>query len=208
MPRRRDPFLKALESLRSRAEQGLYIPGEPVIILEEARRLNLSTTPVREALVWLCGYGLVERAPAGGFLAPRLDAAVVRNRYAFRLQCLSISLTDGGRTQGREQGLNGPDASDRDLTDHMLRAVKSTGNAALIDAYQRVCRQLVQLGPAERSLFKDVEAEAGDLVRIFEDPTGAILPAALETYHRRRMDAAALLILEAEAARAAPDPID
>src|SRR5690606_3767999 len=87
MARRRDPFMMALESLRARAEQGVYAPGCPVVITDEARRLNLSTTPVREALVWLSGFGLIERSPTGGFLTPRLERAIVRDRFAFRLQC-------------------------------------------------------------------------------------------------------------------------
>lgn len=200
MTRRRDPFMMALESLRTRAEQGVYVPGSPVVILEEARRLKLSTTPVREALVWLCGYGLVERSPTGGFLAPRLDPAIVRDRFAFRLQCVVNSLTREGQTRGREQGLNGSGQADRDLADHMLRAVQSTGNAALGDAFQRVCRQLVQLASAERRLFTDLETEQGSLIRLFET-SGADLPRALAAYHQRRIEAAPLLILEAEAER-------
>ncbi len=200
MTRRRDPFMTALESLRTRAEQGVYLPGEPVVIVEEARRLGLSTTPVREALVWLCGYGLIERSPTGGFLAPRLDPAIVRDRFAFRLQCVVGSLSAAEGTCGREPGLNVPRQTGLGLSDHLLRAVRSTGNAALADAYQRVCRQLVQLEAAERRLFQDREAEQKAIVRLFES-SDAGLPEALAAYHRRRIEAAPLLILEAEAER-------
>lgn len=197
MTRRRDPFMMALDSLRTRAQQGVYAPGSPIVIMEEAGRLKLSTTPVREALVWLCGYGLIERSPTGGFLAPRLDRAIVRDRFAFRLQCVVSSLTSTGQIQGREQGFNGSHGAVRDLDNHMLRAVKRSGNAALVDAYQRVYRQLVQLAPAERRLFKDFEAERGAIVQLFET-WGGDLPKALLTYHQRRIEAAPLLILEAE----------
>lgn len=207
MTRRRDPFATALESLRSRAEQGQYAPGSPVVILDEARRLNLSTTPVREALVWLCGYGLVERSPTGGFLAPRLDAATVKDRFAFRLQCVLNSLGGSGRTRGREQGLNGSDHPEHDLGAHMLRAVRSTGSGALVDAYQRVCRQLVQLSSAERRLFRDLDEEEAALVSLFED-SASDLVAPLVAYHERRIEAAPLLILEAEAERAASPRVE
>jgi hypothetical protein len=200
--RRRDPFTMALESLQSRAEQGVYVPGTQVVIMDEARRLNLSATPVREALVWLCGYGLVERSPMGGFLAPRLDPAVVRDRFGFRLQCVINSLTATGHSQAREQGLNGGDQAGRGMAALMLRSVKGTGNAALIDAYQRVCRQLIQLGPAELRLFPDLADEESAVVRLFESADDG-LPEALTRYHHRRIEAAPLLILEAEAARSA-----
>ncbi|MFJ6024266.1 hypothetical protein ACIQC9_06685 [Brevundimonas sp. NPDC092305] len=204
MTRRRDPFMQALESLRSRAEQGVYVPGTPVVIMDEARRLNLSTTPVREALVWLCGYGLVERSPMGGFLAPRLDPAIVRDRFAFRLQCVLNSLSRSGHSPAREQGLGGSDPSGADLAAQMLRAVRGTGNAALTDAYGRVCRQLIQLVPAEARLFPDLAEEEANVVRMFETADDG-LPDALGHYHRRRIEAAPLLILEAEAARSTTD---
>lgn len=204
MTRRRDPFMTALESLRSRAEQGVYVPGRPVVIMDEARRLNLSTTPVREALVWLSGYGLIERSPTGGFLAPRLDRAVIRDRFAWRLQCVVHSVACEADGQAEAHGFRGlPDAGG-ELAGRMLRAVKMTGNAALVDAYQRVCSQLVQLRTAEMRLFGDLEEEASRIVRRFDQPRSASraeLLEALTAYHLRRIEAAPLLMLEAEAAR-------
>lgn len=204
MTRRRDPFPMALESLRSRAEVGVYVPGSPVVIMDEARRLNLSTTPVREALVWLCGYGLIERSPTGGFLAPRLDRAIIRDRYAFRLQCVVQSLTGAVDSGSSDQELRGTHDAGPDLAGHMLQAVKRTGNAALVDAYQRVCSQLIQLQAAEKRLFGDIVDEAGRIVLQFDQPRGAAdvsLVEALTAYHRRRIEAAPLLMLEAEAGR-------
>lgn len=204
MTRRRDPFPMALESLRSRAEAGVYVPGSPVVIMDEARRLNLSTTPVREALVWLSGYGLIERSPTGGFLAPRLDRAIIRDRYAFRLQCVVQSLTGGGGGASSEQALRGTRDSGRDLRGHMLRAVKRTGNAALVDAYQRVCSQLVHLEAAETRLFGDMEEETSRIIDQFGQPwavSASSLVEALTAYHQRRIEAAPLLMLEVEAGR-------
>ena len=190
----------ALESLRSRAERGVFPPGRPVVIMDEARRLSLSTTPVREALVWLSGYGLVERSPTGGFLAPRLERAIVRDRFAFRLQCVIASLTTAGDVHGHELGRGGGDVAELNLAGHMLCAVRRAGNAALIDAYVRVCRQLIQLEPAERSLFPDYQEEERSLAGLFA-VGGEGLADGLMRYHRRRIEAAPLLILEAEASR-------
>lgn len=203
MTRRPDPFTTALESLRGRAEQGVYHPGRPVVIIDEARRLSLSTTPVREALGWLCGYGLIERAPQGGFLAPRLDAGVVRDRLAFRLHCLSIGLNGLGRQAAPDDPGHRPNLASR-----MLRAVRGTGNSALVEAYRRVDSQLVQLAGAERRIFSDVDQETSDLLRLFDSPPGSGLKEALTAYHRRRMDAAPLLVIEAEAGRDRPPPGD
>lgn len=204
MSRKRDPFTLALESLRSRAEEGAYAPGAPVIIIEEARRLSLSTTPVREALGWLCGYGLMERGALGGFLAPRLDPALVRDRLAFRLHCLATAVNGAGQAHRARNTGPAPDRVRLSLADHLLRAVQETGNAALIDAYQRVNSQLIQLAPAERRLFVDIDAEAEALVSLFEGPPGGGLPEALTAYHHRRMEAAPLLVIETKSGRSPP----
>ena len=199
MVRKHDPFTLALESVRARAEQGLFTPGAPVVIIEEARRLSLSATPVREALGWLCGFGLIERAPLGGFLAPRLDAALVRDRFAFRLLCLTTSLA--GVPPMRGPIVPGEGKTCRSLSDHMIRVVKTTGNAALVDAFDRVNSLLAQLVDAERRVFGDFEEEAAALVRLFKLNSGSALIDPLITYHHRRMNASSLLILEAEAGR-------
>lgn len=198
--RKHDPFTLTLESLRARAEQGAFTPGAPVVIIEEARRLKLSATPVREALGWLCGFGLIERAPLGGFLAPRLDAALVRDRFAFRLLCLTTSLR-GGDPASRSVVRGGGQRTCRSLSDHMLRAVRTTGNAALVDAYERMNSTLLQLAEAERRLFEDFDHEAAALVGLFKRSSGTDLIDALTAYHQRRMNAAPSLILEAEAGR-------
>lgn len=207
MTRRRDPFTQALASLKTHAEQGVFIPGQPVVIVEEARRLRLSTTPVREALAWLCGFGLIERAPTGGYLAPRLDPAIVRDRLSFRLHCLLASLVHGEDSHDFGPDPEGHDTMAGRLSDHMRLAVKRTGNAALVEAYQRVSSQLEQLSGAEQRLFPDLEAEAERLVRLFERRDDQDLSQAITEFHQRRMKAAPLLVLEAEASRptSAPD---
>ena len=88
MARNRDPFAAALRTLRERVVTGVFSPGLSIIILDEAKALGLSTTPVREALAWLGGEGLIERAPAGGYSGLRLDAAGLAGRYRLRRHCL------------------------------------------------------------------------------------------------------------------------
>lgn len=199
MTRRRDPFTTALDSLRTRAERGLFAPGRPVVIIDEARRLNLSTTPVREALAWLCGFGLIERAPAGGFVAPRLEPAILRDRLAFRLHCLSTAINGASQSHGVVPGDPNGAKPAQELADQMRRAVRGTGNATLIDAYERVCSQLRPVADAERVLFADLDLEATTLVGLFRKPACSGLREALSLYHQRRIEAAPLLIVEAEA---------
>lgn len=201
MTRRRDPFMLALDNIRECAQRGGYPAGRPVVIIDEARRLGLSTTPVREALAWLCGEGLIERAPLGGFLAPRLDATVVRDRFAFRLHCIATSLDivadlqDGSLPTGlvTSQGLN--------LAERLDILVRSAGNQVLFNAFERIGSLLLPLARAEKRIFPDQEEEARVVARLFCAGSLSALRASLVDYHQRRMEAAPLLILERETER-------
>lgn len=195
MTRSRDPFAIALDHIRRRALAGAYRPGQPVVIVDEARRLALSTTPVREALAWLCGEGVIERSPSGGFLAPRLDPGAIRDRYAFRLLCLEASLDrlEALMAGGAQAELAA--APPADLAAQMDWWVRSTGNQVLADAFERVGRLLVQFASAERRLFADRDEEASKILALWPSD-GIRLRQALLEYHRRRMEAAPLLALE------------
>lgn len=196
MAKSRDPFFTALVSIRKAAESGDYAAGEPIVIVEEARRLRLSTTPVREALAWLCGEGLIERGPSGGFLARRLDAAAVRDLYAFRLVCLkagldlSAPLPANERSRSFGRGLS----SLQGLFD---RLVRQSGNAVLIAAHGQVTRQLRLFQDVEARLFRDLEEEAQALLTLARRDDDGAFRAALSDYHDRRTCAAVLLALEA-----------
>lgn len=189
MTRDHDPFTKALASLRDRATRGLYLPGQPIVMMREAQRLTLSVTPVREALAWLSGEGLVERAASGGYFALRLDAAVVRDRYGFQVMCLGSAL----RLAPPRQAIRS--------TERPVRAqatfdqiVQRSGSSTLLDAYQRVASLLAMFTSVEIGLFPDHEDEALDLQRRYADPQAQGLFEALSQYHQRRIDLASDLL--------------
>jgi DNA-binding FadR family transcriptional regulator len=197
MAKSRDPFFMALERIREAARTGAYPPGRPIVIIEEARRLGVSTTPVREALAWLCGEGLIERGPAGGFLAVRLDAGAVRDRYAFRLACLTaaMDMTAGLPAYGRSpRARPDPAAALEALFD---RIVRRAGNGMLTAAHERVSGQLRRFRDAEARMFADLEAEAGALLALAAEEANGALRQALGAYHDRRVQAASILALDA-----------
>ena len=195
MAKSRDPFFKALDRIRERVHDGAYAPGGSIVIVDEARRLKVSTTPVREALSWLCGEGLVERGPAGGFLAARLDAGAVRDLYGFRLVCLlaGLDLTAGLPAYGRKPERDGHPVGE--LNRFFDSLVRRTGNAVLLDAYARVAGQIRQLQAAETRVFMDVSSEAGLLLDVASTEMNGDLRDALRRYHARRSEAAGLLSL-------------
>lgn len=192
MIRTRDPFQQALEALRLGLTLGRFVAGRPIVIADEARGLGLSTTPVREALCWLGGEGLVERGGAGGFFAPRLEPALIARQYAMRRLCLLQ--TEGPPIAPPPEGLiAGGTAADRLLATWRWR-VRALGDASLHAVFEAVQGRLVRFAAAEARLFPDVEAEAEALLAL---PAGASA-AAIETYHERRILAAPMLALSAE----------
>jgi len=199
LARRRDTFAAALASLRLRAARGEFVPGRSVVVVDEARRLRMSHTPVREALACLCGEGLIERSPSEGFLYPRLDVAVVRDRLRFRSTLLQMSVEVralAGAGPGRE-ALSPVTA----LHQELARLVRAHGDAAVYDAYRRVSGQLAPLRTAERRILPDGEAEASALLAVLSTGDRSDRLSALEAYHARRIEAAPRLLLDLEGDR-------
>ena len=203
MARHRDTFASALSSLRLRAHRGEFAPGQSVVVVEEARRLRMSPTPVREALACLCGEGLIERSPSEGFVTPRLDVAVIRDRFRFRLKLLQISLetTSTVRLRAGPAPLLAATALDHSLA----RLVRAHGNVALYEAYRRVASQLAPVRASERRVLADLEAEASELATILSAQDRTRARHALDAYHQRRIEAAPHLLLDLEWERFSPE---
>lgn len=186
MTRARDPFLQALSDLTDRLTCEDLAGGGAVVIAEEAARLKLSPTPVREALAYLHGEGLVYRGVWGGYLAPRLDAAAVRDRYSLQRVCL---LAAAEAAADQELPPAPTDADPLRALEHALDAMLMlSGNPLLLAFHQQVRRKLGPLRAAERRAFPDHLAEAKRLV---EDLGSGARREVLDAYCRRRLEASA-----------------
>lgn len=192
MSRPRDPFAHALDDLRGRLAEGRFPAGRPIVIADEARTLQLSTTPVREALCWLGGEGLIERGGAGGFVAPRLDASLVAQRYALRR--LYLMQTQGHAVEPPPSGLIVEAAPADRLRATWRWRVRAIGDAALADAYDRLQGHLARFRAAEARLFADLDAEAETLLA----DAGGGSSEAITGYHARRVSAAPMIAVSAE----------
>jgi hypothetical protein len=195
MARNRDPFTLAFASIRDHIQTGELAGGAPIIVIEEARRLQMSTTPVREALARLCGEGLVERATSGGYVALRLDAAAARDRYVMQHHYLHIAI-DPDRQPHRPA----PPAPSHAGTspglavDALFNSVVSiSGSTTLWDAFSRVSGQLAVLRGCEPFLFGDLKHEADSLYEAYSGGLDARFAQAVAHYHDRRLQAVGAL---------------
>lgn len=71
-------------SLRYRIRNGELRPGDRLREVDLAKQLNVSRTPIREAIHRMESEGLVEIAPSRGVMLTQLDQQQVRELYALR----------------------------------------------------------------------------------------------------------------------------
>jgi DNA-binding GntR family transcriptional regulator len=74
----------AYKRLREGIRAGEFRPGQRLREAELATRLNVSRTPVREAIRRLASDGLIEVAPSRGMMIINLEKQQVRELYALR----------------------------------------------------------------------------------------------------------------------------
>lgn len=70
--------------LKDMIQRGELKPGDRMREIDLAARLDVSRTPIREAIGRLASEGLVELAPSRGVMITRLDKQQVRELYAVR----------------------------------------------------------------------------------------------------------------------------
>jgi DNA-binding GntR family transcriptional regulator len=74
----------AYKRLRQSIRMGEFRPGQRLREAELATQLNVSRTPIREAIRRLASDGLIEVAPSGGVMIINLNKQQVRDLYALR----------------------------------------------------------------------------------------------------------------------------
>jgi hypothetical protein len=202
--RERDPFSRALASLREQLRRGAYGLGLPLPIADLARDLDLSATPVREALCRLAGEGLVEDLRGRGFQTRRLDANELAELYDLQhlqLGFAVVALAERRSARGRRPTAEGEPPSERGSAEMLAvtceglfdRIVQAGGHRALGVWHRTVSDRL---GPARRLEAQAIDDVAAELVRI-----EAVFDAAgwndqrteQRRFHKRRRGAATII---------------
>ena len=192
---RLEPFRQAMVELRRRLRDGVLAPGNRVTAKEIADSLKLSPTPVREALSRLAGEGLLEGRRGDGFFVPELSTADVVALYRMSEHLLLISQgTTGAQRQDVRVFEPAPD-------EHPIRAVERLFQAwaaeatsrVTIEAYRTVSIRLAAVRRREAQLIEALDAEADMLLQLADPSARRQRPAAIQTFHKRRVALAAAL---------------
>ena len=205
--RGRDPFGRALAEIRGRIRSGAVLPGQPLIVDDLARDLRLSPTPVREALAFLDGEGLiVGRAIAGrGYVASSLTATELGDLYRFHANQVVFAIAEAARRGHRAAMTEGEAGEAKDLAERagalLARLVRAGGNLPLLRTHLALAHRLHLARIVEPRVLEGVEAELRDLAT-----SGPGLVGAVRRYHRRRIAAREEIArLAAEAAATGPE---
>ena len=94
----------AYNSLKSMILSGRVKPGERLGERELARRINVSRTPLREALGRLARDGLAINRPGLGYFACEFDARLIEELYEFRVS-LEVTASRAAATRISEKGI-------------------------------------------------------------------------------------------------------
>ena len=154
-----------LEALRNDINNCIYESGQFVTEAEISQKFNVSKTPAREALNYLCQEGLLDKIPRKGYIVKSLSLAEVQNLFQFRniLERASVELAVRYASEQELQTLSelaraklDPAAEDfarqyHDLKNNFHMSVaKLSRNPYLINALQNVLNLL------RRDLFTDM----------------------------------------------------
>ena len=203
--RDRDAFGNALQALRQRLRDGAYPPGAPLVIIELAHELNISATPMREALARLAGEGLIEDRRGWGFCVWQPSREAYEEFYRLHHLYVQLALSAGRQVRSRqaadlvdriaaEKTLSAPDGL-RSATEAVFAQMVEAGcQIAGISAHRSHKDRLAPLRLAEAHVFSDAEDELRRLVATL-DAHGEDEPAqALARYHERRLGALGALM--------------
>ena len=205
----RDPFSKALGALKGRLRNGDYVLGEPLKIVDLARELGFSATPVREALSRLAGEGLIEDRRGRGYSARRLDVADLIELYDLNLlhltgACEAVQTHKVARAaplNWAQETLNATRAQAgaaeglAEFTERLFeRLVADAGSRALMASYKAAADRLHPAQLAEADVIDGTVEEGAHLAALFDRSDRKALLEALDAYHERRRDQAAMIV--------------
>ena len=197
MVRERDPFGLALRHLGGCLRDGLIEPGRPVLAAELATELQISATPVREALSRLAGEGLLEDRRGRGFYVLHPAAAQIEELYglhgAYVEFALAADSTAAIKMPSSSEALTSDAQALRGRAEQLFSLIlQRTDGGVARRAHQRVADQLAPIRLLEPLAIGDAAEELKGLW-FAAMQSMADFRAAHQAYHAKRCAAARVL---------------
>lgn len=170
----------AYETLRDAIENGSLRPGDRVSVNALADMMNLSRTPVKEAITWLESDGLIAHEPSRGRVIAELDHQMINELSAIRLvlETTGVGLAARNASEAEIDVLRDMLVIEKSLLDDPLKRERHNRrfheaihrcahNRYLISSLKALQTPMLLLGPATSSdpaRLKDAYAEHIELV--------------------------------------------
>lgn len=142
--------------LRDAIQQGEFKPGHRVMEIEVADWLNVSRTPVRDAIRRLEGEGMLEHEPRNGLVVARLDRQAVMELYAMR------EVLEG--TAARLCARHASDMEVLDLLELVERERQMQGDFEALARHNLRFHEAIRRGAHNRYLVKSLAAVNDSMV--------------------------------------------
>jgi len=130
---------RVYQTLREQILQGKYEPGQKLNLALLAQELQVSNTPIREAMARLERLGLVETVPYAGPKIKRLNAAQLQDIYDVRIALEELAVRLVAKSEDPD-AFNGMAAA----LEMQERACKGDDPRAVVDADRAFHDALVQ----------------------------------------------------------------
>ena len=140
----------AYRRLRDAIQQGQFTSGHRVMEVEIAAWLNLSRTPVRDAIRRLEGEGILEHEPRNGLVVAHLDRQAVMELYVMR------EVLEG--TAARLCARHASDMEVQSLLDLVERERQLAGRHEALAEHNRRFHEAIHRGAHNRYLEKSLAA--------------------------------------------------
>jgi DNA-binding GntR family transcriptional regulator len=136
--------------LRHAIQDGTFKPGERVMEIDVAQWLNVSRTPVRDAIRRLEGEGMLAHEPRNGLVVAKLDRQAVMELYVMR------EVLEG--TAARLCARHASDMELLELAELVKREREMQGNYEALARHNRRFHEAVHRGAHNRYLEKSLYA--------------------------------------------------
>lgn len=191
---------RATDLIRRAILQGTLVPGEAVGVRDLARRINVSPTPIREALFHLSAIGLVEFEPGRVRIAAATPQAL-KDAFELReaLEGMAARLAAMRRTEEEAEGIarlavesgKAAKAGDRDaFREYDFQFHRAIGRAARSDQVERYLSNALDLAFTLRNLRstgKTFTARSAPLHKVIADAIKRRQPDKAEAASREHV---------------------
>jgi DNA-binding transcriptional MocR family regulator len=188
-----EPFQLAVRVLREKLHAGEFRAGARIAVMDLAEALQLSATPVREAMSRLAGEGLLEDRRGQGFFVRVLTAAEIADLFRLNLALLTIAQDPRRTSFRRPRQVVGdtetpkPDDPIRETERRFESWIAMTGSRVLLATHRSVQAQLGPVRRLESLLLADLALEA-EALRACDPPgAGAVDLGPVRRFHSRRI---------------------